>query len=75
MSYCVATLYSLLEIMAKDIKTLSDADLNKQVDAVREEMRELKFKVSGAIKDSFSYRKKRKEVARILTELRARKTN
>lgn len=59
--------------MSKDIKTLKDEELQKKLEEVREEIREIKFSVSGAAKDSFSLRKKKKDVARILTELRARK--
>lgn len=56
----------------KTIKTKSDADLTKALSDAREELRKLRFGVGG-VKDPREKDKHKTLVARIMTELRARK--
>lgn len=59
--------------MSDDIKTQSEKDLVKLVLEKREHLREARFNVSGTkIKDVRDQRNTKKDIARILTELRKR---
>ncbi len=51
----------------------STADLQKTVDAKREELRVLRFDLAGTKKKNISKASAKKEIARALTELNTRK--
>lgn len=55
---------------SKKLKVMSDADLRKKLFELREEIRSSKFKMEGAkSKDVKSVSNKKKDIARILTQL------
>lgn len=57
----------------KDLKKKSDTDLQKLLAERREDARKFRFDISGSkIKDVREGNNARKDVARILTELRSR---
>lgn len=58
----------------KDIQKKKDADLITHVNEKRQELRKFRFGVAGAgTRDVKAARKAKKEIARTLTELNARK--
>ena len=64
-------------IIMKDLKkitNLNEKDLLKEMKALQEKNREMKFSAAASkSKDSFERRKNRKNIARMLTELNKRK--
>jgi ribosomal protein L29 len=57
----------------KEINTMSDADLVKELTEKRETLRGMRFNVAGSkVKNVREQRATKKEVARILTELNKR---
>lgn len=56
-----------------DIKKKSAPDLIKDLEAKQEELRALRFDLAGALKKKANKQSLKKEVARTLTELNARK--
>jgi ribosomal protein L29 len=59
--------------MTEEIKTKSGEDLVKDLKEKREGLRGMRFNISGSkIKNVREQRGKKKEIARILTELNAR---
>lgn len=59
--------------MSDDIKTQSDKDLEKSVLEKREHLRESRFNISGSkVKNVRDQRNTKRDIARILTELRMR---
>jgi large subunit ribosomal protein L29 len=58
---------------AAEIRELGDADLVQQLDDARQELFNLRFShVTGQLDNSTALRERRREVARLMTELRAR---
>jgi large subunit ribosomal protein L29 len=58
----------------EEIKQMSDADLQERIDITREELSKLRFNHSIAgLENTDQLRLKRKDVARLMTELNARK--
>ena len=58
---------------AAQIRELGDADLVQQLDDARQELFNLRFShVTGQLDNSTALRERRREVARLMTELRAR---
>ncbi|MFC1720649.1 50S ribosomal protein L29 [Patescibacteria group bacterium] len=58
----------------KDIKSKTEKDLEKELSKQREGLREFRFGVSGSkVKNTKEGKNTRKEIARIMTELNARK--
>ena len=58
---------------AAQIRELGDADLVQQLDDARQELFNLRFThVTGQLDNSTALREARREVARLMTELRAR---
>jgi len=58
---------------ASQIRELGDADLVQQLDDARQELFNLRFShVTGQLDNSTALRERRREVARLMTELRAR---
>ena len=58
---------------AAQIHELGDADLVQQLDDARQELFNLRFShVTGQLDNSTALRERRREVARLMTELRAR---
>tara|TARA_B100000686_G_C16442368_1_gene787636 strand:+ start:162 stop:353 length:192 start_codon:yes stop_codon:yes gene_type:complete len=56
---------------ASDIKGKKASELNKLKSQKQEELREVRFGLSGAAKSTSSIRELRRDIARINTELRA----
>lgn len=57
----------------EEIKQMSDADLRERIDITREELSKLRFNHSIAgLENTDQLRLKRKDVARLMTELNAR---
>jgi large subunit ribosomal protein L29 len=55
------------------IRELGDADLVQQLDDARQELFNLRFShVTGQLDNSTALKERRREVARLMTELRAR---
>lgn len=60
---------------AQDFTQLSDADLAERLTQVREELQKMRFNHTIAgLENPNMLRTKKKEVARLMTELNARKT-
>jgi large subunit ribosomal protein L29 len=60
---------------AQDFTQLSDADLTERLTQVREELHKMRFSHTIAgLENPNTLRTKKKEVARLMTELNARKT-
>jgi large subunit ribosomal protein L29 len=60
---------------AQDFTQLSDADLTERLTQVREELQKMRFNHTIAgLENPNMLRTKKKEVARLMTELNARKT-
>ena len=58
---------------ASQIRELGDADLVQQLDDARQELFNLRFShVTGQLDNSTALRERRRDVARLMTELRAR---
>ena len=58
---------------AAQVRELGDADLVQQLDDARQELFNLRFShVTGQLDNSTALRERRREVARLMTELRAR---
>jgi large subunit ribosomal protein L29 len=58
---------------ASQIRELGDADLVQQLDDARQELFNLRFShVTGQLDNSTALKERRREVARLMTELRAR---
>ena len=58
---------------AADIRELGDADLVQQLDEARQELFNLRFShVTGQLDDSSRLQATRRDVARLMTELRTR---
>ena len=58
---------------AAEVRELSDADLVNQIDQARQELFNLRFThVTGQLDNSTRLRETRRDVARLMTELRAR---
>lgn len=56
----------------KELRAMSPAELNKQLSALREQVRDLRFKIhSKEVKNSHQLQIARKDIARILTILNA----
>lgn len=59
----------------KDIQEKKDTDLTKMLAEKREELRTFRFNMSGsALRDVRAARTNKKDIARILTELNARRS-
>lgn len=57
----------------EEIKQLSDADLTERIEIAREELAKMRFNHTIAgLEDANTLRIKRKDIARLLTELNAR---
>ena len=62
--------------MAKNFKDKTEKELNKALTEAREEVRKFRFSISGAGKKQIKeIREMKNDIARILTELRARELN
>lgn len=60
----------------EEIKQMSDADLQERLEIAREELGNMRFNHSIAgLEDTNVLQMKRKDVARILTEMSSRKAN
>ena len=60
--------------MKDEIKTKSDQDLMKDLNEKREGLRDMRFNIAGSkIKNVKEQKGRKKEIARILTELNTRK--
>ncbi len=61
--------------MAKDIKKMKIEDIQKTLNESRKKLQEFRFAVSGSgSKNSMEGRDLKRDVARLLTELKARQT-
>lgn len=59
--------------MAQDIKTMKVEDIQKSLQEARKKLQEFRFKVSGSGgKNSMEGRDLKKQIARLLTEQKAR---
>jgi large subunit ribosomal protein L29 len=60
-------------VNAEQVRELGDADLVQQLDEARQELFNLRFShVTGQLDDSSRLKATRQDVARLMTELRAR---
>lgn len=60
----------------EEIKQMSDADLQERLEIAREELGSMRFNHSIAgLEDTNVLKLKRRDVARLLTEMNARKAN
>ncbi len=60
-------------VKAADVRELGDVDLVQQLDEARQELFNLRFShVTGQLDDSSRLQATRRDVARLMTELRAR---
>ena len=58
---------------ANEIREISTAELNEQVKAKKDQLFRLRFQqATGELEDTSQIRKVRKDIARMLTEIRAR---
>lgn len=58
-----------------ELKKKTDVDLRTQVAELRETARQIRFGVSGNIKNTRALRDTKKEIARIMTELSLREAD